>query len=725
MIGFRENGKAGGNGGRRGGGRDILVFRTSFLLLVVTLSFFGPSGTVHGFSTPPSSVGTAAVSETTLALRPLQQNWWPVILESALDKNRPNPIELLDQKLVIWKQGNDDDDDNDDGGSWSCLQDQCAHRFAPLSEGRMITSIANDGPTSDDEGNCGSGCSPTRRLQCAYHGWEFDKDGSCARIPQQMVDDNNSKKSSNNNIGVQSYPLRVEAGMVWVWSDPSTKELATTVQVPISNLLQRFHKSGGTARGFMRDLPYGMELLGENLVDISHLPFSHHSVGSLNRDDGRPVPLKILSTKEKEMVAAKQKSTNVLPLFQSQVIDAADHDPELVAAWKSNPQVQNQGDKSQAVATVAFYDPCHIRYYRNPGLVGGSYEINLFMSPITTGKARVFLFTPFEQMLPPEEPVATKSDEEVEQGGDNEVEEKKDDSSTRSATASNSSVMRSASGDKTKQQPFVTIRNFVSNRLHLKKKSPPPKFPPHLGHMIAHQIFDGDGIFLNKQGDRMRRSHLNFRQYQTPTSSDLMVNRYRRWLEKVADLTLTEEEVDAQIVNSTNSATNGDVSLSRKRAVMAATGSCGDRDDDGVAAYVDNRARSDMLDRYTSHTSKCQICLDALQSLKERQQKLGIAKTALIGASGASATLCLSTVFFSVLYSTFMALTRLRQGGAVEKGAIISSKMVVAATTAIFSTAIATIGSWIGSKEIIAKQTKTAQEIQQFYFEDYVHAEKH
>ena len=43
----------------------------------------------------------------------------------------------------------------------------------------------------------------------------------------------------------------------------------------------------GTARGFQRDLPYGYELLGENLADISHLPFSHHSVGTLNRADGR------------------------------------------------------------------------------------------------------------------------------------------------------------------------------------------------------------------------------------------------------------------------------------------------------------------------------------------------------------------------------------------------------------------------------------------------------
>ena len=85
--------------------------------------------------------------------------------------------------------------------------------------------------------------------------------------------------------------------MIWVWPDPINTQC--NEYLPISNLLERFHKVGGTARGFMRDLPYGFELLGENLADISHLPFSHHSVGTLNRGDGRPVPLEMLSEAER------------------------------------------------------------------------------------------------------------------------------------------------------------------------------------------------------------------------------------------------------------------------------------------------------------------------------------------------------------------------------------------------------------------------------------------
>ena len=35
-------------------------------------------------------------------IRPLTQNWWPVSLVSALDQTKPNAIELLDKKLVLW-----------------------------------------------------------------------------------------------------------------------------------------------------------------------------------------------------------------------------------------------------------------------------------------------------------------------------------------------------------------------------------------------------------------------------------------------------------------------------------------------------------------------------------------------------------------------------------------------------------------------------------------------
>jgi len=60
-------------------------------------------------STSTDSTTTASIDSTTTSstkenniIRPLTQNWWPVSLLSALDISKPNAIELLGKKLVLW-----------------------------------------------------------------------------------------------------------------------------------------------------------------------------------------------------------------------------------------------------------------------------------------------------------------------------------------------------------------------------------------------------------------------------------------------------------------------------------------------------------------------------------------------------------------------------------------------------------------------------------------------
>jgi phenylpropionate dioxygenase-like ring-hydroxylating dioxygenase large terminal subunit len=63
----------------------------------------------------------------------------------------PLALRLLGQDLVLWRGG--------DGVQ--AFADRCPHRGARLSLGRVV----------DDQ------------LQCAYHGWCFDRAGGCTRIP--------------------------------------------------------------------------------------------------------------------------------------------------------------------------------------------------------------------------------------------------------------------------------------------------------------------------------------------------------------------------------------------------------------------------------------------------------------------------------------------------------------------------------------------------------------
>ena len=518
-----------------------------------------------------------------------------------------------------------------------CLDDRCAHRFAPLSEGRILNNATSSGLSC---------------LQCSYHGWEFNNEGSCNRIPQASE---NAK--SNKLCSLQSYPIQIAANMIFVWADPNTKP--TSDEQPISNLLKRFDETGGTARGFQRDLPYGFELLGENLADISHLPFSHHSVGTLNRVDGRPVPLTMLTEAAKFDTAKLQNNEGKqLPLYQARVENAADHDPEIVAAFKYNPAVQAEADPKQATSTVSFYEPSHIRYHRNQGIPGSSYEIDLFMCPTTEGNSRVFLFTPFEKFL------------------------------SRGPSASMNILSIIGNSTLWKEYRPSGLMQRSANKLNINKLfgriKKPTAFPPHLGHMLAHQIFDGDGIFLNKQGDRMRRAGANYKDYNTPASADIVVNAFRRWLDKAAEVTRASGQ---------------------ESSASAALG-------DSLDTYKDCRPRSELLDRYASHTAKCGICQAALKSLNDKRDRISLLSTALIGATGASSMLFACT-------SIFLLVSRVLLRQSVSKGLAFKATLSV-----MFSSSVTIAASWIGVKKTIEKKLILDKEIQKFYFEDYVHAEK-
>ena len=52
----------------------------------------------------------------------------PVSIMEALSTKKPNAIHLLGKELVIWR---------DDEGQWVCMDDQCAHRLAPLSGAKI------------------------------------------------------------------------------------------------------------------------------------------------------------------------------------------------------------------------------------------------------------------------------------------------------------------------------------------------------------------------------------------------------------------------------------------------------------------------------------------------------------------------------------------------------------------------------------------------------------
>ncbi|MBW4680541.1 MAG: Rieske 2Fe-2S domain-containing protein [Microcoleus vaginatus WJT46-NPBG5] len=189
-----------------------------------------------------------------------KEAWYPVHYVEDLDKTKPNKFTLLGQDLVLWWDAQ--------VTCWRAFEDQCPHRLAPLSEGR----IAEDG-----------------LLECPYHGWAFQGDGACERIPQALT---GTAPQESKRACVQSLPTAVRQGLLFVY--PGQPDNAPKVAVPIIEPLEESPDEWICLNTF-RDLPYDALTLLENVLDASHVPFTHHeSVG--NRANAAPVELEVRSS---------------------------------------------------------------------------------------------------------------------------------------------------------------------------------------------------------------------------------------------------------------------------------------------------------------------------------------------------------------------------------------------------------------------------------------------
>lgn len=183
--------------------------------------------------------------------------WYPINYLRDLDPSQLTQFTLLGRDLVIWWDKL--------GSCWRVFEDQCPHRLAPLSQGR----IAEDG-----------------LLECPYHGWAFTGAGMCDRIPQQP--EGNTAQNSQRAC-VTALPTTECQGLLFVY--PGNPENALNVKVPLVEPLNDSPEDWVCIDTF-RDLPYDALTLLENVLDVSHVPFTHHRSVS-NRAYASPVELEL------------------------------------------------------------------------------------------------------------------------------------------------------------------------------------------------------------------------------------------------------------------------------------------------------------------------------------------------------------------------------------------------------------------------------------------------
>jgi len=186
--------------------------------------------------------------------------WYPVAYLEDLAKTKPMTFTLLEQNLVIWWDAQ--------GHTWRAFQDVCPHRLAPLSEGRI-----------NEQG----------WLECPYHGWQFSGEGHCERIPQEPP---GGKAYSSQRACVKRFPTQVAQGLLFVYG--GTPSRAAQTPLPLVDVLQEPSEDWVCLNTF-RDLPYDALTLMENVLDSSHIPYTHHrTVG--DRANVSPVELEIVQS---------------------------------------------------------------------------------------------------------------------------------------------------------------------------------------------------------------------------------------------------------------------------------------------------------------------------------------------------------------------------------------------------------------------------------------------
>jgi len=170
----------------------------------------------------------------------VRDDWYPVCRSEDL-RARPLAVRLFGTPIVLFRSG---------GGEPAALLDRCPHRNVPLSLGRVRGE----------------------RLQCIYHGWEFERGGQCSAVPG-LVGEVRARERR-----VAGFAAREAQGFVWVYA----REDATPEREPFT--FPYVGEPGYTSAREVLEVSASLHATAENALDVPHTAFLH---GGLFRSEGR------------------------------------------------------------------------------------------------------------------------------------------------------------------------------------------------------------------------------------------------------------------------------------------------------------------------------------------------------------------------------------------------------------------------------------------------------
>lgn len=143
---------------------------------------------------------------------------------------KPLARTLLSEKVVLYRK---------EAGGIIALENVCAHRFAPLHNGKLHGDA----------------------LACPYHGMQYAEGGACIHNPHGSIP---------ANLRVKGYRVVERHGVVWIWmGDPAGADEGL-----IPDFSAHTNPDFVTVVG-MIPIQGNYQLVADNLLDLSHTQFLH------------------------------------------------------------------------------------------------------------------------------------------------------------------------------------------------------------------------------------------------------------------------------------------------------------------------------------------------------------------------------------------------------------------------------------------------------------------
>lgn len=176
--------------------------------------------------------------------------WYPACLKEELSE-RPLKVMMLGCNFALFR---------DEKGDAHCLSNTCIHRGGSLA----------------CQGDAAPGKVVGNNIQCPYHGWQFDKNGDCVKIPSRGKDAPIPPRAK-----IDSYPVQEKYGIIFVFLG----DLPEDERPPLLDAVE--HGQEGWACNIQTyDLQTSYQRSIENAIDPAHNEFVHPTHGfSGERDD--------------------------------------------------------------------------------------------------------------------------------------------------------------------------------------------------------------------------------------------------------------------------------------------------------------------------------------------------------------------------------------------------------------------------------------------------------